>query len=168
MKKENNPEYYEITKKKHAEQERRRRKKLGEIYNARERERNKKPERIEQKRKAEIIWQFNNKERLSKYRKRYRTTINPDAIKASEQNRRARHKSAGYLSGKEWKEILEENNHACYYCGKIGIPLEQEHKIPLARGGKHNKENVVPACRNCNATKYMKTDEEYLEFVKHK
>jgi 5-methylcytosine-specific restriction endonuclease McrA len=70
--------------------------------------------------------------------------------------------NAGKLTPKEWKSILEKYDHSCFYCGAKGVHLEQEHKVPLIRGGKHNTENVVPACRECNARKYTKTDAEFI------
>lgn len=151
---------HENWKKKHAKVEKERRKRLGDVYRERDRERNKSPKRILQKKINARAWQDNNKGHVREYRKTQRI-INPSAIKASEQNRRARHKNAGYLSTKEWKEILDKYNHSCYYCRRDGIPLEQEHKTPLVRGGKHSKDNVVPACRSCNARKGKQTEEEF-------
>jgi 5-methylcytosine-specific restriction endonuclease McrA len=33
------------------------------------------------------------------------------------------------------------------------VPLTMDHVVPLSKGGPHTKENVVPACRPCNARK---------------
>ncbi|MDZ8172593.1 HNH endonuclease [Microbacterium xanthum] len=41
---------------------------------------------------------------------------------------------------------------ACAYCGNQG-PLQKDCVIPISRGGRYTLENVVPACRSCNASK---------------
>lgn len=150
-----------------ADKEKERRARLGDAYRESERIRNSTPERIEYRKKSSKEWYQNNKEHVNEQRKIIRK-INPDAIKNSEQNRRARHKSAGHLSTVEWREILEENNNSCFYCHRNDVPMEQEHKIPLAKGGKHCRENVVPSCRSCNAEKYTKTHEEYMEIIRNR
>jgi len=58
--------------------------------------------------------------------------------------------------------ILEEHNHCCIYCGRNDLPLEQEHKIPVSRGGGYTADNIVPACRPCNIHKGTQT---YIEFL---
>lgn len=41
---------------------------------------------------------------------------------------------------------------ACAYCGGPG-PWQKDCVLPLSRGGRYTVENVVPACRSCNASK---------------
>ena len=43
----------------------------------------------------------------------------------------------------------------CYYCGrKVGrADLTMDHLVPLSRGGKSRKGNLVPACKECNNNK---------------
>lgn len=43
----------------------------------------------------------------------------------------------------------------CHYCGKqVGAKaLTMDHLLPIIRGGRSSKGNVVPACRDCNAAK---------------
>lgn len=42
----------------------------------------------------------------------------------------------------------------CYYCGECaGDNMELDHVVPLVRGGSVGVENLVPACRPCNASK---------------
>jgi 5-methylcytosine-specific restriction endonuclease McrA len=52
-----------------------------------------------------------------------------------------------------WKAILEVFGHACAYCLRTGVKLEQEHVIPVSKGGGHTEDNVVPACLKCNRRK---------------
>ena len=59
-------------------------------------------------------------------------------------------------------------NGVCYYCRqKVGRKhLTMDHVVPLSRGGKSKKGNIVPACKECNnKKKYMLPVEwqEYLE-----
>ena len=64
------------------------------------------------------------------------------------------------LPMKEWIAVLEFFNHECAYCGsKEG--LEQEHIIPIDKGGKYVIGNIVPACRSCNASKGAKDFKEW-------
>ena len=65
-----------------------------------------------------------------------------------------------------WKRQLARGQ--CYYCGRVFPPkaLTMDHIVPLSRGGKSTKRNVVPACKECNnKKKYMLPIEweEYLE-----
>jgi 5-methylcytosine-specific restriction protein A len=43
----------------------------------------------------------------------------------------------------------------CHYCGQqVGAPaLTMDHLVPLSRGGRSNKGNLVPACKDCNNRK---------------
>jgi hypothetical protein len=50
----------------------------------------------------------------------------------------------------------------CAYCHSperlLGIPLEGDHIIPKARGGKTESRNLCFCCRVCNALKHDKTE----------
>lgn len=68
-----------------------------------------------------------------------------------------------------WRSKTAEGK--CYYCGKDfkSSDLTMDHKIPLSRGGKSEKNNIVPACKECNnKKKYMLPVEwdEYLDNIK--
>jgi 5-methylcytosine-specific restriction endonuclease McrA len=41
----------------------------------------------------------------------------------------------------------------CAYCGELDAALQKDCVLPLSRGGRYTLENVVPACRSCNASK---------------
>lgn len=86
----------------------------------------------------------------------------PEAGVARAQRRRARKLAAGgNLSSSEWRDILAAADGCCFYCGEHVDKLEQEHMTPLARGGRHDKENVVAACGPCNRKKGTMTAEEF-------
>lgn len=66
------------------------------------------------------------------------------------------------LTHQMWDEILIQYGCRCAYCLKPDDHLEQDHVTPLSRGGGHTPENIVPACRTCNASKHAKTPLEML------
>jgi len=52
-----------------------------------------------------------------------------------------------------WQNKLNEG--ICHYCGKK-FPREEltmDHIVPVARGGKSNKGNIVASCKQCNSEK---------------
>ena len=72
------------------------------------------------------------------------------------------------LTEKEWQELLRLCQNKCYYCGSGfsgNNPVERDHKIPLSKGGGYTKENIVPACRNCNARKHTSTEKEFIKRI---
>jgi 5-methylcytosine-specific restriction endonuclease McrA len=65
------------------------------------------------------------------------------------------------LTAQEWQDILTFHNHACVYCGATGN-LEMDHFHPLSKGGDFTKNNIVPACRSCNASKRDRPAWEFM------
>jgi len=57
------------------------------------------------------------------------------------------------LTPAEWEAILLAWGEACAYCGRGGSALQKDCVQPLSRGGRYTRDNVVPACRSCNASK---------------
>lgn len=43
----------------------------------------------------------------------------------------------------------------CHYCGKKSAfkGLTMDHLVPLSRGGRSTKDNLVPCCKSCNTQK---------------
>ena len=69
------------------------------------------------------------------------------------ERRRARLMGAeGSFSEAEWSDLKRKYSFRCAYCGKKK-KLTMDHVVPLIRGGRHDKTNIVPACVNCNAQK---------------
>ena len=52
-----------------------------------------------------------------------------------------------------WHQKLAKGE--CNYCGGRFSPAEltMDHVVPLIRGGKTTKGNVVPVCKECNSKK---------------
>jgi 5-methylcytosine-specific restriction endonuclease McrA len=60
--------------------------------------------------------------------------------------------SGSDLTDAEWHRILDAWRR-CAYCGADGVALQKDCVMPISRGGRYTLENVVPACRSCNASK---------------
>lgn len=81
---------------------------------------------------------------------------------------RERQKARELRDSQWWKRQLARGR--CHYCGKSYPPkiLTMDHIVPLSRGGKSTKGNVVPTCKACNSKKkYMLPIEweEYLQSI---
>jgi len=61
-----------------------------------------------------------------------------------------------------WRNKIAQG--LCPYCQGTFAPAEltMDHIVPLARGGRSTKGNVVPCCKACNATKRYWTPAELL------
>ncbi len=59
-----------------------------------------------------------------------------------------------------WLTLL--NRGICHYCERKYAPKEltMDHVVPLARGGTSTQGNLVPACRDCNRDKKLRTPVE--------
>jgi 5-methylcytosine-specific restriction endonuclease McrA len=56
------------------------------------------------------------------------------------------------LTDEQWFALLDAWR-VCAYCGADGVALQKDCVLPLSRGGRYTLDNVVPACRSCNASK---------------
>ena len=59
-----------------------------------------------------------------------------------------------------WKEKLQKG--ICYHCHQefSSADLTMDHLVPLVRGGRTGKNNVVVSCRGCNSERSYKTPVE--------
>ncbi len=66
----------------------------------------------------------------------------------------AEKRRAGKLRRSQWWKRRRAAGR-CYYCDSAVRPSEltMDHLVPLVRGGKTVKGNVVPACKECNNQK---------------
>lgn len=74
--------------------------------------------------------------------------------RARASRRRARRVAAADndLTLDEWESLVEAWG-SCAYCGVVDGPFQRDCVLPISRGGRYTFENVVPACRSCNASK---------------
>jgi 5-methylcytosine-specific restriction endonuclease McrA len=65
-------------------------------------------------------------------------------------------------------EILKRDGFACRYCGAKApdVVLHCDHVHPVSRGGKNELENLVTACRDCNAGKGARLIEDRSAFAR--
>lgn len=117
---------------------------------------------IEEKRK----YYQENKEKISEYNKKYiRSKRGREIKRIVSQRRYARKKNtiATFTLG-QWKSCLDYFNHSCAYCGNEGN-LQQEHFVPVSKGGEYTITNIIPACENCN---YNKRDKDFFTWYKER
>jgi 5-methylcytosine-specific restriction enzyme A len=88
-----------------------------------------------------------------------------DLFKADEnQIKRERAKAREIRKKSWWKNKIGQG--ICYYCKQKFEPstLTMDHIVPISRGGKSKKGNVVPCCKECNNNKKYLTPAEMLFF----
>lgn len=56
------------------------------------------------------------------------------------------------------RAVFARDDHRCQYCGDVADSID--HVLPRSRGGAHEWENVIAACRPCNLRKRDRTPEE--------
>jgi 5-methylcytosine-specific restriction endonuclease McrA len=77
------------------------------------------------------------------------------------ERRRARALGAGpSFTAAEWTALVGAYGNRCAYDGAPG-PLHADHRLPLARGGTNEIQNILPACARCNLRKHLMTEEEF-------
>jgi 5-methylcytosine-specific restriction endonuclease McrA len=64
-----------------------------------------------------------------------------------------------------WKR--KRSTGVCHYCGNTFPPTEltMDHVIPIVRGGRSVKENLVPCCKDCNSKKKYLLPTEWAEYL---
>ena len=63
-----------------------------------------------------------------------------------------------------WRRTQAPARSHCHYCRSVlGLmDLEREHVIPTCQGGPTTPDNLVLACRRCNAQKNGRTEAEWV------
>ena len=88
---------------------------------------------------------------------------NPAIVRAKSQRHRALRKGAdGSFTPQEWKDLIAAHGGRCAYCRR-DAPLEPDHRVALSRGGSNRIQNILPACRSCNAKKHRMSEAEFRE-----
>ncbi len=79
--------------------------------------------------------------------------------------RKERYKARALRESQWWKRRLAKG--VCHYCGRLtsSRELTMDHIVPLARGGKSIKGNVVTACKECNNKKKQLLPMEWEEYL---
>ncbi|MEW6219960.1 MAG: HNH endonuclease [Thermodesulfobacteriota bacterium] len=81
------------------------------------------------------------------------------------QIRRERQKARELRRSRWWQHRIAAG--VCFYCGKATPPAElsMDHVVPLVRGGRSTKGNLVPACKSCNTDKKTSLLQEWPDFM---
>lgn len=79
--------------------------------------------------------------------------------------KKQRHKARELRGSRWWKNKLALG--ICYYCGeKVGpASLTMDHIVPVARGGRSTKDNLVTSCKECNTKKKTLLPMEWDEYL---
>ncbi len=92
--------------------------------------------------------------------------VEPFIIEVSEEEiRRERAKAKALRATRWWKQKLARGR--CHYCSK-GFPsaeLTMDHLVPVIRGGKSTRGNLVTACKECNNKKKYLLPMEWEEYL---
>ncbi len=78
--------------------------------------------------------------------------------------RREKNKARELRKTRWWQQQIASGR--CHYCGKeVGITaLTMDHLLPLSRGGRSSKQNIVPCCKKCNTDKKSMMPIEWNEY----
>ena len=75
--------------------------------------------------------------------------------------------NGGRFTLQEWEQIKKDYNYTCIGCGRKEpeIKLVRDHIFPIAKGGKHCRENIQPLCISCNCKKRDRID--FVPCIRH-
>lgn len=84
---------------------------------------------------------------------------NPDKVRArcADWAARVRGARGRGLTAAQWRQIVEAWGGRCAYCRRTG-PVTVDHIIPVSKDGRHEPENIAPACLSCNTSKSARLD----------
>ena len=79
--------------------------------------------------------------------------------------KKERDKARKLRNSQWWKR--KRSSGVCHYCNKSFPPKEitMDHVIPLARGGRSEKINLVPCCKDCNTQKKQMLPAEWDDYL---
>ena len=89
----------------------------------------------------------------------YYAPVEPELLK------RERAKGRELRASAWWKRRISTG--LCYYCRRnVGVKaLTMDHLVPLGRGGRSVRGNVVPSCKECNDHKKALLPVEWREYL---
>ncbi len=87
-------------------------------------------------------------------------------IVSDEDIKKEKEKARRLRSTHWWNNKIQKG--ICYYCKReVGRKrLTMDHVVPLSRGGKTKKGNIVAACKECNNKKRYLLPVEWEEYLK--
>ncbi len=80
--------------------------------------------------------------------------------------KKQRSKARELRNSQWWKRKCDKG--LCHYCNSNILPKEltMDHLVPVARGGKSTKGNLVTSCKDCNNKKKQMLPIEWEEYQK--
>ncbi|MCS7199046.1 MAG: HNH endonuclease [Caldimicrobium sp.] len=89
-----------------------------------------------------------------------------ETLTLEEHIKRERAKARALRKTRWWRRKVERG--ICFYCGKRVSPeeLTMDHRLPLSQWGYSSRENIVPACKDCNTKKKYMAPWEWEEYIK--
>ncbi|MEN6440178.1 MAG: HNH endonuclease [Syntrophobacter sp.] len=83
-----------------------------------------------------------------------------------EQLRKEKDKARELRNSQWWKRQLAKG--CCYYCSRRFPPAEltMDHIVPIVRGGRSVRGNIVPACKDCNNKKKYLLPLEWDQYLR--
>ena len=80
--------------------------------------------------------------------------------------RRERARARELRQSQWWKRRIADG--VCHYCrGRVGSRnLTMDHVVPMARGGRSTRGNLVPACKDCNSKKKSMVPVEWQAYLR--
>jgi len=84
---------------------------------------------------------------------------------SEQQIRREKDRARELRRSRWWADRIARG--ICQYCEGRFPPeeLTMDHVVPLARGGRSSRGNLVPACKECNSRKKYLLPMEWDEFL---
>jgi 5-methylcytosine-specific restriction protein A len=92
--------------------------------------------------------------------------MKPFAYDLSEADiKRERNKARDLRDSQWWKRKCAKGR--CHYCRRKFLPAEltMDHVVPISRGGKSTKGNIVACCKECNTQKKHLMPMEWEEYL---
>ncbi len=85
---------------------------------------------------------------------------------SAEEIRREKEKARELRKSRWWQQRIARG--FCHYCGRRFPPsqLSMDHIVPIIRGGKSTRGNVVPVCKECNSKKKYLLPMDWEEYLK--
>ena len=127
-----------------------------------QRNRRKDPENLKKLREWMREYRAANREhvRALERARQAREYATPEGKARIQEHKRRRALGISEASPEVTARVAEIYTEPCVYCGATNR-IEVDHIIPLSRGGKHELDNLAPACRSCNASKRDKLLSEW-------
>lgn len=95
-----------------------------------------------------------------------KATLQVKAQRQADQVWRKRYKKnkwvRSHISQRKRDAVFKRDGFTCHYCNEFAKDLTLDHIVPVSKGGNNAFDNLITACRKCNA---MKADKPITQFL---